>query len=65
MTDTPNERRLRLINLHYLERRRLRGDLIKSYNKGNVNKILRISNQNRTKNNGFQLEKSKFKKEIG
>ena len=60
-----------MLNLHSLERRRLRGDLIevfkwyRGYNKGDVNIILRISNQDRTRNNGFKLEKSRYKKEIG
>ena len=67
----PYERRLRMLNLHSLERRRLRGDLIevfkwyRGYNKGDVSKILRISNQDRTRNNGFKIEKSRYKKELG
>ena len=71
MRDIPYERRLRLLNLHSLERRRLRGDLIevfkwyRGYNKGDVSKILRVSNQDRTRNNGFKIEKSRFKKDIG
>ena len=60
-----------MLNLHSLERRRLRGDLIevfkwyRGYNKGDVSKILRISNQDRTRNNGFKIEKSRYKKELG
>ena len=60
-----------MLGLHSLERRRLRGDLIevfkwyRGYNKGDVSKILRISNQDRTRSNGFKLEKSRFKKELG
>ena len=55
---------------HSLERRRLRGNLIevkwcRGYNKGDVSKILRISNQDRTRNNGFKIEKSRYKKELG
>ena len=71
MKDIPYERRLRMLNLHSLERRRLRGDLIevfkwyRGYNKGDVSKILRISNQDRTRNNGFKIEKSRYKKELG
>ena len=71
MRDIPYDRRLKMLNLHSLERRRLRGDLIevfkwyRGYNKGDVNRILRISNQDRTRNNGFKLEKSRYKKEIG
>ena len=37
----------------------------RGYDKGDVNRILRISNQDRTRNNGFKLEKSRYKKEIG
>ena len=71
MRDIPYDRRLKMLNLHSLERRRLRGDLIevfkwyRGYNKGDVNRILRINNQDRTRNNGFKLEKSRYKKEIG
>ena len=32
---------------------------------GDVSKILRISNQDRTRNNGFKIEESRCKKEIG
>ena len=71
MRDIPYETRLKLLKLHSLERRRLRGDLIevfkwyRGFNKGDVSKILRISNQDRTRSNGFKLEKFRFKKEIG
>ena len=71
MRDIPYERRLRMLNLHSLERRRLRRDLIevfkrcRGYNKVDISKILRISNQDRTRNNGFKIEKSRYKKEIG
>ena len=65
------ERRLKLLKLHSLERRRVRGDLIevfkwvKSFNKEDVGKALTISRQDRTRNNGFKLEKCRFNKEIG
>ena len=71
MKDIPYERRLKKLNLHSLERRRLRGDLIevfkwyRGYNKGDVNRILRVSNQDRTRNNGFKIDKYRYKKEIG
>ena len=50
------------MNLFSLERRKLRGDLIQvssigGHNKGNVNKILTISDQNRKGNNVLNLEK--------
>ncbi len=56
--------KLKFLNLHFLERRRLRGDLIEvfkwyeRYDKGDVSKPFRISNQDTTRNNGFELEKS-------
>ena len=71
MRNIPYEKRLKLLNLHSLERRRLRGDLIevfkwyRGYNKGDVDKVLRISSHNRSRNNGFKLEKFRFRKEIG
>ena len=36
-----------------------------AYNMEDVSKILRISKQGRTRNNGFKMEKSRYKKEIG
>ena len=71
MRDIPYERRLKMLKLHSLERRRLRGDLIevfkwyRGYNKGDISKVLRVSKQDRTRNNGFKIEKDRFKKEIG
>ena len=32
------------------------------YNKGDVSKLLRISNQGRTRNNGFKIGKSRYKR---
>ncbi len=49
----------------------MRGDLIevykwvKGFNKGDISKVLRISQQDRTRSNGFKLEKSRFRREIG
>ena len=71
MHNIPYERRLKLLDLHSLERRRIRGDMIevfkwqKGYNKGDVDKILKVSGQARTRNNGFKLEKVRFRREIG
>ena len=65
------EGRLKLLKLHSLERCRVREDLIevfkwvKGFNKGDVGKVLMVSSQDRTKNNGFKLEKCRFRKEIG
>ena len=70
MRDMPYEARLKQLNLLSLERRRIRGELIevfkwyRGYNKGDVSKILRITNQNRTRYNEFKLEKFRFRKEL-
>ena len=51
------EARLRVLNLHSLERRRLRRDLIeifkwyRGYDEGDMSKVLKINNQNRTLRN--------------
>ena len=71
MRNFPYERRLKLLNLHSLERRRVRGDLIevfkwfRGYNKGDVSETLIVSNQERTRSNGFKLDKWRFNTEIG
>ena len=68
MRDIPYEARMKLLNLHSLERRRLRANLIKvcrwyrGYNRRDINKVLGISSQNRKRNNEFKLEKSRFRK---
>ena len=62
--------RLKRLQLHSLERRRLR-DLIemykwvKGFNKGDISKVLIVSGPGRTRTNGYKLEKFRFKKEIG
>ena len=67
----PYGERLKKLKLHSLERKRVRGDFIevykwiKGYNKGDINKVLIFSEQNRTRNNGFKLNKFRFRKEIG
>ena len=67
----PYEDRLRELNLHSLERRRVRGDMIEVYkwfsgiNKGDINRVLKAGRQNNTRNNGFKLDKFRFRKEIG
>ena len=67
----PYEDRLRKLKLHSLERRRVRGDLIEVFkwmtgvNEGDVSKVLRIHQQDRTRTNGFKLDKFRFRKEIG
>ena len=63
--------RLKRLQLHSLERRRLRGDLIevfkwiKGINKGDISKVLIVSGPGITRTNGFKLEKFRFRKEIG
>ena len=65
------ENRLKRLNLHSLERRRVRGDLIevfkwmKGINKGDISRVLKVSSQDRTRSNGFKLDKFRFQKEIG
>ena len=49
----------------------MRGDLIKvykwmkGYNKGDINKVLIVREQDRTRSNGFKLDKFRFNKDIG
>ena len=63
--------RLKHLNLHSLERRRARGDMIevfkwvKGINKGNIDQVLEISNQDRTRGNGYKLEKLRFRTDVG
>ncbi len=67
----PYRERLRRLKLHSLEGRRVRGDLIevykwmKGYNKGDVNMVLIVKEQGRTRSNGFKLDKFRFNKDIG
>ena len=62
---------LKHLNLHSSERRRVRGDLIKvfkwvkSFNKWDINKVLIVKKQVRTRINCFKLDKFKFRKNIG
>ncbi len=69
--EPPISRWLKHLNLHSLERRRVRGDLIEvfkwviGYNKGDISKVMRISQHEGTRSNGFKLEKYRFRREIG
>ena len=71
LRNLPYRDRLKRLNLHSLERRRARGDLIevfkwvKGINKGNINQVIEISNQDRTRGNGYKLEKLRFRTDIG
>ena len=64
--------RLKCLNLHSLERRRTRGDMIevfkwvKGINKGSMDQVLEVSNRdNRTRGNGYKLEKIRFRTDVG
>ena len=63
--------RLKYLHLHSLERRRVRGNLIgvfkwvKSFNKGDINKVLIVKEKVRTWTNGLNLYKFRFRKDIG
>ena len=61
--------RLEHLQLHSLERRRFRRVKLvkwfKGVNKGDINQVLVVSKQVRTRTNGYKLDKVRFKKEIG
>ena len=38
---------------------------LRGYNKGDITKVLRVNNQDITRNNGFKQEKFKFRRETG
>ena len=63
LRNLPYRDRLKRLNLHSLERRRARGDMIEVYkwvkgiNKGNIEQVIEISSQDRTRGNGYKLEK--------
>ena len=65
------EERLKRLNLHSLERRRARGDMIevfkwvKGINKGDINQVLEFSNQGVTQGNGYKLKKYRFRTDMG
>ena len=69
----PYRDRLKHLNLQSLERRRARGDMIEVYkwakrikiNKGNIDQVIEISSQNRTRGNGNKLEKLRFRTDVG
>ena len=71
LRNIPYEDRLKSLNLHSLERRRVRGDMIevfkwmKGINSGDINKVLLVSEPGRTRSNGFKLDKFRFNKDMG
>ena len=67
-----NLKALKGVYLYYsLERRRAREVLIevfkwvKGINKGNINQVTEFSRQDRTRGNGYKLEKLRFRTDIG
>ena len=71
LINLPYKNRLKRLNLHSLERRRTRGDmiedfkLVKGINKGNIDQVYKFSSQERTRGNGYKLEKLRFRTDIG
>ncbi len=71
LRNLPYEERLKQLNLHSLERRRVRGDMIEVYkwmkglHKGDIHKVLLVREQGRTRSNGFKLDKFRFNRDIG
>ena len=67
----PYEDRLKHLNLQSLERRGVGGDLIEAFkwvkgiNKGDISQVLKFSEVNITRLNGFNLAKLTFRWEIG
>ena len=70
LRNLPYKDRLKRLNLHSLERRRARGDMIELFKlvkkiKRNIGQVLEISSQDRTRENRYKLEKLRFKTDIG
>jgi len=71
LRNLPYKDRLKRLNLHSLERRRARGDMIevfkwvKGINKGNIDQVIEFNSQDRTRGNGYKLEKLRFRTDIG
>ena len=38
---------------------------VKGFNQGDINRVLIVQEQGRTRNNGYKLDKFRFKKDIG
>ena len=71
LKNLPYKDRFKRLNLHSLERRRAREDMIeffkwvKGINKGYIDQVLESSSQDRTRGNGYKLEKLRFRTDIG
>ena len=71
MRNLPNKDRLNRLNLHSIERRRARSDMIEVYkwvkgiNKGSIDRVIEISSQGRTRSNGYKIDKPRFWTDIG
>lgn len=65
------EDKLNHLHFHSLDRRRVRGDLIHVFkwieglDNVNINNLLAVSKLNRTRSNGFKLNKFRVIKDIG
>ena len=71
LRNLPYKDRLKRLNLHSLERRRAREGMIeifkwvKGINKENIDQVLEISSQDRTRGHGYKLEKLRFRIDLG
>ena len=71
MRNLPYKDKFNRLNLHSLERRRARGDMIEVYkwvkgiNKGSIEQVIEISSQGMTRSNGYKLDKPRFRTDIG
>ena len=61
----PYKNRLKRLNFHSLERRRGVLIWVNGINKGNIDQVLEISSQDRTRGNGYKVEKLRFKTDLG
>ena len=70
LRNLPYKDRLNCLNLHSLERR-ARGDMtevykwVKGINKGNIDQVIEINSQDRTRGNGYKLEKLRLRTDMG
>ena len=71
LRNLPYKDRLKHLNLHSLERKMARGDMIevlkwvKGTSKENIDQVLKISSQDRTRGNGYKLENLRFRIDLG
>ena len=71
MKNLPCKDRLYRLNLHSLDRRRARADMIEVYkwvkgiNKGSLEQVIEVSSQGRTRSNEYTLDKTRFRTDRG